>query len=405
MTSLPSQPQAKGPPHHGPVVTAPRLKNFPRSALVAHFAKVLAYAVPMKHPISALSILISAALLFCCSRPSAAEIVVEKDVAIPMRDGVILRADLLLPKQEGRFPVLVYRTPYGKESALKDYATFQHAVERGYVVVVEDVRGRYASAGEFRPYENEGRDGYDTIEWAAHQSWSNGAIGTFGLSYPGAVQWLAAVENPPHLKAMVPAMTFSTPQNFFYAGGVWDMSWMEWIWDNMAPEVRAKNNLPGPKTYEEASATWNNVASKMLNTLPLNQMEELRGIAPYYYDWLTHPPDDPWWDWCELRNRYDRVHAAVLNLSAWYDDNYGPEGATTNFAGLLKARAGEADPRTHLLLGPWTHGSDETGLRKSGEREFGPAASINYDEVVLRWLDHYVRGVENGVEKQKPVRY
>jgi hypothetical protein len=106
-----------------------------------------------------------------------------------------------------------------------------------------------------------------------------------------------------------------------------------------------------------------------------------------------------------LRNRYDRVRAAVLNLSAWYDDNYGPEGATTNFAGLLKTRAGEADPRTHLLLGPWTHGSDETGLTKSGEREFGPAAAVNYDEVVLGWLDHYLRGVENGVQKQKPVRY
>ena len=136
-----------------------------------------------------------------------------------MRDGVVLRADVLRPRGNGTFPVLVYRTPYGKEFALKEYTTFQHAVERGYAVVVQDVRGRYASAGEFRPYENEGRDGYDTIEWAARQPWSNGAVGTFGLSYPGAVQWLAAVENPPHLKAMVPAMTFSSAQNFFYAGG------------------------------------------------------------------------------------------------------------------------------------------------------------------------------------------
>ena len=81
------------------------------------------------------------------------------------------------------------------------------------------------------------------------------------------MQWLAAVENPPHLKAMVPAMTFSTPQNFFYAGGVWDMSWMEWIWDNMVPDVRVKNNLPGPKTYEEAIAAWAKVGPKMQNTL------------------------------------------------------------------------------------------------------------------------------------------
>src|SRR3954467_14914313 len=124
----------------------------------------------------------------------------EKDVAIPMRDGVVLRADVLRPKGDGRFPTLVYRTPYGKEFALKEYTTFQHAVERGYAVVVQDVRGRYASAGEFVPYQNEGHDGYDTIEWAAKQPWSNGSIGTFGLSYPGAVQWLLAGGNtpPPH---------------------------------------------------------------------------------------------------------------------------------------------------------------------------------------------------------------
>ena len=193
--------------------------------------------------------------------PAMSDAVTANDVAVPMRDGVVLRADVVRPKRSGPFPVLVYRTPYGKEEALKDYATFRHAVERGYAVVVQDVRGRYASAGEFRPYENEGRDGYDTIEWTAGQPWSNGKIGTFGLSYPGAVQWLAAVENPPHLKAMVPAMTFSTPQNFFYSGGVWDLSWMEWIWDHIAFDARVKKNLPGPKTYKEA-APWSQVGPK-----------------------------------------------------------------------------------------------------------------------------------------------
>jgi len=123
--------------------------------------------------------------------PATSDAVTANDVAVPMRDGVVLRADVVRPKRSGPFPVLVYRTPYGKEEALKDYTTFRHAVERGYAVVVQDVRGRYASAGEFRPYENEGRDGYDTIEWTAGQPWSNGKIGTFGLSYPGAVQWLA----------------------------------------------------------------------------------------------------------------------------------------------------------------------------------------------------------------------
>jgi len=337
--------------------------------------------------------------------PSGRDFDVEKNVAVPMRDGVILRADVLRPRGDGAFPVLVYRTPYGKEPALEEYTTFRHAVEHGYAVVVQDVRGRYASDGEFRPYENEGRDGYDTIEWAGRQPWSNGAVGTFGLSYPGAVQWLAAVENPPHLKAMVPAMTFSSAQNFFYAGGLWDMSWIEWIWDNIAPDIRAKKTLPGPKTPDEASAAWGGASTKMLYTVPLDQLEELRGIAPYYYDWLKHPYDDPWWDWCDLRNKYSRVHAAVLNFSGWYDDNYGPEGATTNFTGLLKARAGAPEPQTHQLIGPWVHGVASTAKTKSGDRHFGPAAAIDYDEVVLRWMDHYLRSVPNGVAKEKPVRY
>jgi uncharacterized protein len=335
----------------------------------------------------------------------ASEFVAEKNVAVPMRDGVLLRADVLRPKGKGPFPVLVYRTPYGKENALKDYTTFIHAIERGYAVVVQDVRGRYDSAAEFAPYQQEGKDGYDTIEWAAKQPWSNGSVGTFGLSYPGAVQWLAAVENPSHLKAMVPAMTFSSAQNFFYAGGTWDMSWIEWIWDNIAPDARVKKNVPGPKTSKEAEAAWKQDGPKMLRELPLSELAELKGLAPYYYEWLRHPYDDPWWDWCDLRNKYDRVHAAVLNLSGWYDDNYGPEGATTNFTGLLKSRAGEADARAHLLIGPWVHGVDSTQKTKSGERKFAASAAINYDEIVLRFLDHYVRGLDNGVDKDKRVRY
>lgn len=342
-------------------------------------------------------------LIGAAQAQSSAKTILEIDVAVPMRDGAVLRADVMRPGAGERFPTLVYRTPYGKEPALKEYTTFQHAVERGYAVVVQDVRGRYASSGEFRPYENEGRDGYDTIEWAARQPWSNGEVGTFGLSYPGAVQWLAAVENPPHLKAMIPAMTFSTPQNFFYAYGTWDMSWIEWIRDNIAPDIRVEENLAGARTPHEAEKEWPTASPKMLAFLPLGQLQELRGIAPYYYDWLSHPPEDPWWDWAELRNKYDRVHAAVLNLSGWYDDNYGPEGATTNFTGLV--RAGDGGARTHLLLGPWVHGVASTQKSRAGEREFGSQAAIDYDETVLRWMDHYLRRVDNGVEGEKPVRY
>ena len=324
------------------------------------------------------------------------------NVTVQMRDGVVLRADIWLPKAEGRFPTLVYRTPYGKQNAPKEWTTFDAAVRRGYAVVIQDVRGRYASDGEFLPYQNEGKDGYDTIEWAAKQAWSDGNVGTFGLSYPGAVQWLAAVENPPHLKAMVPAMTFSTPRNFFYSGGLFDGSWLEWIWMNIAPEVRRRKRLAGPQTGEEARMQWKTDHARMEGFLPLRDLPDLKEVAPFYYAWLAHPPADPWWDWAELRNKYDRVQCAVLNFSGWYDEAYGPDGATANFNGLLVARNGEADPRTKMMIGPWTHGGEDS--QKSGERDFGKAAPIDYDGLILRWMDHYVRGVDDGVEREKAVR-
>jgi putative CocE/NonD family hydrolase len=328
--------------------------------------------------------------------------ILQKNVAVKMRDGITLRADVILPAAEGNFPVLVYRTPYGKDRAASEWTTFGKAAARGYAVIVQDVRGRYASEGDFTPYQNEGRDGYDTIEWAAAQSWSNGNIGTFGLSYPGAVQWLAGVENPPHLKAMVPAMTFSSPRNFFYSGGVFDGSWLDWIWFNIAPDVRSRKNMPGPRAREEVRASWKQDHERMQNFLPMANLPDLKDVAPFYYQWLQHPPADPWWDWAELRGKYDRVPAAVLNISGWYDEAYGPDGATTNFNGLLAARKKDTDPRTATIVGAWTHGELERS--KAGDLDFGKSAAVDYDEIILRWMDHYLKGVDNGVGKEKPVR-
>ncbi len=329
--------------------------------------------------------------------------VIDSAVAIPMRDGVILRATIIKPARVGRFPVLVYRTPYGAASAVTAYSTFRHAVERGYAVVAQDVRGRYRSEGEFDPYRQERHDGYDTIEWAGAQSWSDGNVGTFGLSYPGAVQWLAAIEHPPHLKAMVPAMTYSSARNFWYAGGLPDLSWPSWIWYNIAPDVRRRNNLPGPRTAREADSTWKLLGDSLVNRLPLTNVPELAQVAPWYLEWLAHPPNDPWWDWTDLTTKYGGVTAAVLNISGWHDDNYGPEGALTNHRGLLAARAGAPDPRTQLILGPWVHGvagmTNRTAQAKSGERVFGAAAGIDYDEEILRFMDRYVRGIDNGADR------
>jgi putative CocE/NonD family hydrolase len=222
------------------------------------------------------------------------------------------------------------------------------------------------------------------------------------------VQWLAAVESPPHLKAMVPAMTFSRPTNFWYAGGLADLSWPAWIWMNIAPDVRQKKNLSGPSSYKEAGDAWKTLEAPLLARLPISDVPELREVAPWYFDWLKHPPNDSWWSWSDLTTKYAKTSAAVLNISGWHDENYGPEGALTNYLGLVEARRGQADARAFLVLGPWVHGvnaiNNRTPQAKSGERTFEGKGGLNYDEEVLRFMDRYVRGIDNGVDRGPRVR-
>ncbi len=218
------------------------------------------------------------------------------------------------------------------------------------------------------------------------------------------MQWLAAVQSPPHLVAMVPAMTFASPAHFWYTGGVWDHSWLMWTWLNIAPDLRLRAKRPGPQTYEAALASWPTEGIAARDHLPLAGMPAVKGLALWYDEWMAHPPYDPWWNWAELTDKYDRVSAAVLNVSGWHDEMDGPLGATTNFAGLVRARGGVArEARTQVVIGPWTHGSDwdET---KVGEREMGPAAALDYDALVLDWMDRWVKGEVNGVDRQAPVR-
>lgn len=338
----------------------------------------------------------------------------EQSVAVPMRDGVILRADIWRPVGRGPFPALVCRTPYGKNTDQDELRFARRAVARGYCVVIQDVRGRFASGGEFEPHRNEGRDGFDTIEWVAAQKWCDGRVGTFGLSYPGSVQWLAALEQPPHLLAMAPAMTYSSLRQAIYPGGVFDMDWTRWALVSMAPDLRARKNLPGPKTGRSALADWRRRGPEYFQGhLPLLTQPDLTlprdGAPGFYADWLRHPPHDHWWDFGDLSGRYGRVTAAVLNLSGWHDDSFGTHGAIANHLGLLAARKGqpqETGPRTILVLGPWSHGIPAvTGERDYGTREFDTAAHLDYDALVLDFMDLHVRGLHNRLAQARPVRY
>ena len=145
---------------------------------------------------------------------------------------------------------------------------------------------------------------------------------------------------------MVPAMTYATPESFWYSGGVWDGSWLDWTWFNIAPDLRRRLGRPGPRTDGEAAAAWERDALRARRHRPMLTLPDFQDVAPWYYEWMRHPPRDPWWRWAALDGRYGGVAAAVLNLSGWFDEQYGPFGAVTNYEGLVATRRPDSETRT-----------------------------------------------------------
>ena len=293
--------------------------------------------------------------------------VVERDVAVPMRDGVVLRADVLRPDGAGRSRCSSIARPTARGRRRTDYPTFAKAVARGYAVVVQDVRGRYASDGEFDPYAQEGRTA-TTRSSGPRAAVVERAVGTFGLSYPGAVQWLAAVESPPHLEAMVPAMTFATPRNFFfYAAASSTCRGSRGSGTNIAPDVRAPQEPAGPAHRRGGRGDLGGAREDALGTCRSPRSRSFETMAPYYFEWMRAPAVGSLVGLGgAARQVRPRTSAAVLNLSGWHDEAYGPDGATTNFSGLNGLARGAADPRTALLMGPWLHGVGWTARPEGG---------------------------------------
>jgi len=320
-----------------------------------------------------------------------------------MRDGIVLRADVSRPEGTGRVPAILVRTPYNKDGHRRREFVAA-AVARGYAVVVQDVRGRYASDGAFDPYRQEGRDGYDTVEWLAEQPWCSGRVAGSGLSYPGGTQWLAAVEAPPHLTCIFPSMCFASGRHFFYFGGAFDMSWIPWTATNIAPEARRRLKIPGPQTPGEARAQWRDAAAAAFRHVPLNSLPLLQGVAPFYYEWLDHPDDGDYWDFADIESRHDRVRVPAFNFSGWHDEGYGPVGAIRNFSGMRTHGATEAARDPFLVIGPWTHGEPTLERTRYGDRDFGPAAALDYESLVLDWCDLHVRGIDRGLRTSPRVR-
>jgi putative CocE/NonD family hydrolase len=329
--------------------------------------------------------------------------VVEKNIAVKMRDGVTLRADIYRPEKEGKFPVLLQRTPYDK--ANKDFsANFaRKAVRRDYVVIVQDVRGRYASDGEWYPFKHEIDDGYDTIEWAAGLPYANGKVGMFGGSYVGATQMLAAIGHPPHLAGINPVVTASNyHENWSYQGGAFEQGLTE-MWtaslaqDTLNHVLRATPVAqPGDSIRPLQKFTLFNLELKP-GTSSLTRL-----LAPYFLDWLDHPLYDDYWRQWSIEDHYASIQVPALTVAAWYDIFQG--GSLRNFEGMkLHAANDYARGNQRLIIGIGGHAGSG---RKVGDLDFGAeAGKTDWDGITLDWYDYLLKGKKTTLTKEPPVQY
>src|SRR5579872_7140649 len=340
------------------------------------------------------------------------KVVAERHLPMRTRDGITLYADVYRPDAPGKFPVLVCRTPYDKSQELalteKDYFP-----PRGYIVVVQDTRGRFSSEGEFYPFIHEADDGYDTIEWAAALPWSNGVVGTVGQSYLGLVQYFAAPTRPPHLKAMCPVSGPVTYfQNCVYRRGIFELGWMLTYFAFMARNTLARKGLydkEGPILDSYLARRDIPIApfsDEAFRHLPISDWgERLAKGAPYFADYLRHWKDGAYWGETDLRNRCDHVAAPVLHVGSWYDafqyDTLAMYTAMRDHAATSEARRGQ-----RLIMGPWAHLMPYSvpTSRGTGEIDFGAEAKIELHAIQLRWFDQQLKCIDTGILREPPVR-
>ncbi len=338
-------------------------------------------------------------------------IIVQKNVMVPMRDGVRLATDVYRPAGDGRYPVVLVRTPYGNEDP-ETARRAKYYVEQGYVFAVQDCRGKYDSEGDWYGKRNEAEDGSDTVTWLGTQPWSSGKVGMTGRSYLGMVQYLVADQENPYLKALVPMVgpvTLGRDVDDFdhlamYSGREGATANLEWMvmTDGRVNQtelgdiwVAAQNHLP--------LVDYPNVFGREMKWWPFLLNNRFGFWEEYFLraalgEWSKPIPDAGWWG--RYEERYRKVRVPMLHISGWFDCCGEPP--IKNFQ-LIRKYAAEplARENQHLILGPWIH---EVGRSKNGEIEFGPLALMDPDGVSVRWFDHWLKGEDNGAERDSPVR-
>ena len=338
------------------------------------------------------------------------ETIHEKNCEVPMRDGTILRANVTRPVPEGRYPVLIERTPYNKEGGSEvGVGSPEFFAQRGYAVIIQDVRGRFASEGEFYPFRDDGaglnRDGYDTVEWAAAQPFSDGNVGMIGGSYSGATQYRNALSRPPHLRALyVRESSADYYQEWVYRSGAFELGF-SLGWAHTVTSTNLAHLVAGAELARQ-QGLLEKVKEEMddwYGRLPLFPCPFLEGLSDWHNIWLEHPEDGPYWWQLNVEKFHDQVETPIYHLGGWFDIFLG--GTLKNYMGLKqRARTARARKSQKLIIGPWVHGPSNIASQSAGEFDFGPDAGQDFNRLRQPWFDHWLKGLDTGVMEEPPVR-
>jgi putative CocE/NonD family hydrolase len=348
------------------------------------------------------------------SAPTNQQITVEFNVPATMRDGAVLYANVYKPAGEGRWPVLLTRLPYGKDlPSGTSVLDPPQVARRGYVVIVQDTRGRFTSEGEWDPYRNEALDGADTVAWAAQLPYSDGNVGMYGASYYGMTQWLSAIHQPPALKAMVPYISAGHPLNGgSYRAGAFELgklaSWNLMMgMDVLLRRHRGDRQALGRGIVRlakemDALGTQGYWSLPLKDFAPLNQDDQ----APSFFRNLSKPMDREFFSYMTIPGRYENVKVPTLNVGGWYDIFL--QDTIKSFKVMREHGSTEEARQSKLLIGPWTHGGV---INPIGEINFGFGASaafidlqIDFMSLQLRWFDHWLKGIDTGMPNEAPIK-
>jgi putative CocE/NonD family hydrolase len=341
----------------------------------------------------------------------------EINVPMKMRDGTILYADICRPDKPGKYPAILTRLPYNKSLMFptrSGYMNPHRYARAGYASVIQDVRGTGASEGNAYFWQQEFDDGYDSVEWLAEQPWCDGNVGMYGYSYFGYTQLTAAVTRPPHLKAICPSQTYPEPHSFpfnlrgdkfrlqIHLGWCLMMRNLELLRRKMPPEEMTK-------TVGNLVYLLDNIKEQQcflpLKDAPAVGVIDGLGMVPLYADVLAHQDDDAYWQQISGPLPLDKVSIPAFHIAGWYDVDTLP-GVLYTYQ-QIKEKGGSETARQHqkLLIGPWMHTADMPN--KVGELDFGLASSgatVDIAGLHLRWYDCWLKGIDNGVREEPPVR-